>query len=371
MEIIITMSIICIGILLLMGQLRTPILSQGGRPAEAWHYPTFLIVLFACVLIFCSAFREGFQDTGVYKNLYTYIGTDFQNAFDEDFTIKDRGFNLLMVLLNRVNPDPQTLIVVASVFTTTVYVYVIAKHASDTPFSLLLMLCTVFIGTMNGIRQVMAGAIFTLGWTLLIKRKMIPLLLLVLFASTFHASAIILVPLCFIICGKRYNIGIWVFLAFVIFCFVSPSAAYNIMGDILEDSVYKDYLENESKMGIMRLLVELVPVLISFLYHRLAPRPANGSLSAQQRMVDILINMQLISFGFTVLGLQMVYFARISMYFSLVLPLLLPETIKGVFVPESAKDVKRITIAMYLFYYAYQIYTYEMLDGWGGMEFIF
>ena len=143
------------------------------------------------------------------------------------------------------------------------------------------------------------------------------------------------------------------------------------MGDILEDSVYKDYLENESKMGIMRLIVELVPVLLSFLYHRLAPRPANGALSSQQRTIDMLINMQLISLGFSVLGLQMVYFARISMYFSLVLPLLLPVTIKGVFAPESAKDVKRITIAMYLFYYAYQIYTYEMLDGWGGMEFNF
>ena len=371
MEIIIIMSIICMGILLLMESMRVPRIGSDGSRTGTWYYPRFLIVLFACILIFVSAFREGFQDTGVYKNLYTHIGTDFQNAFDEAFAIKDRGFNLLMVLLNRINSDPQTLVIVAAVFITTVYVSFLTKHSSDLTFSLFLMLCVVFISTMNGIRQVMAAAIMVLGWPLLQKRRIIPFMLIVLLASTFHASAIIVLPLSLIICGKRYNAGVWIFILFVLFCFAFPATAYDIMGDILEDSVYKDYLENESKMGIMRLIVELVPVLLSFLYHRLVPRPANGALSSHQRTIDMLINMQLISLGFTVLGLQMVYFARISMYFSLVLPLLLPVTIKGVFAPESAKDVKRITIAMYLFYYAYQIYTYEMLDGWGGMEFNF
>ena len=371
MEIIITISIICIGLLLMMDQMRIQRIGPNGHRMDAWYYPKFLIVLFACVLIFVAAFREGFQDTGVYKNLYTYIGTDYQNAFDETFTIKDRGFNLLMVFLNRINRDPQTLIIVSAVFTITVYVYVIVKNASDLPFSLLLMLCVVFISTMNGIRQIMAAAIMVLGWPLLRKRRIIPFMLVVLLASTFHASAIIMLPLCLIICGKRYNAGVWIFFLFVLLCFAFPSTAYDMMGDILEDSIYKDYLENESKMGIMRLIVELVPVLVSFFYHNLHRREVSNTVSPRQRMIDMLINMQLISFGFTVLGLQMVYFARISMYFSLVLPLLLPETIKGVFAPESARGVKRITIALYLFYYAYQIYTYEILDGWGGMEFNF
>ena len=373
MEIIITMSIICIAILLLMQYMRMPRRNLGGISGDTWCYPSFLIVLFACVLIFVAAFREGFQDTGVYKNLYKSIGTDFQNAFNEDFAIQDPGFNLFMVLLNRVNTDPQTLMIVSAVVITGSYVKIITKYSGDLPFSLFLMLCVVFISTMNGLRQVLAGVILVMGWPLIRERKPLLFVLVALLASTFHASAIIVIPLYFIISGRRYNPGIWLFLLFIVLCFASPSAAYRIMGDVLEDSLYKDYLENESKMGVMRLIVEAVPVVISLLYHKINP-PGNtgsGGNSARQRMIDVLINMQIVSLGFTALGLQMVYFARISMYFSLVLPLLLPETIKGVFNKESVRTVKRITIIMYLFYYAYQIYTYEMIDGWGGMELIF
>lgn len=373
MEIIITMSIICIAILLLMQYMRMPRRNLGGISGDTWYYPSFLIVLFACALIFVAAFREGFQDTGVYKNLYKSIGTDYANAFDKEFAIQDQGFNLLMVLLNRVNSDPQTLIIVSAVVITASYIKIITKHSCDLPFSLFLMLCVVFISTMNGLRQVLAGVILVMGWPLIRERKPLLFALVALLASTFHASAIIVIPLYFIISGRRYNPGIWLFLLFVVLCFASPSAAYRIMGDVLEDSLYKDYLENESKMGVMRLIVESVPVVISLLYHKINPPAHTESRgnSARQRMIDVLINMQIVSLGFTALGLQMVYFARISMYFSLVLPLLLPETIKGVFNKESAGTVKRIAIMMYLFYYAYQIYTYEMIDGWGGMELIF
>lgn len=373
MELIITMSIICIAILLLMRYMRIPRQNLDGISNETWNYPSFLIIAFAGVLIFVAAFRKGFQDTGVYKNLYVSIGADFQNAFDKEFVIQDHGFNFLMVLLNRVSPDSQTLIIVAAVVIVASYIKIISQHSCDLPFSLFLMLCAVFIGTMNGLRQVLAATIIAIGWPLIRDRKPLLFALVVLFASSFHASAVIMIPLYFITGGRRYNPGILLFIIFIVFCFASPSTAYRIMGDVLEDTLYKDYLENESKMGVMRLMVESIPIVISLLYHKITPSAytESSSNSTHQRMIDVLINMQIVSLGFTALGLQMVYFARISMYFSLVLPLLLPATIKGAFDNKSASIVKRITIVMYLFYYAYQIYTYEMIDGWGGMELIF
>lgn len=376
MELIITTAVICVVILLLMQGTRWPRIETDRLSGNRWQYSRFLMFAFWFTLTFVAAFRVGFQDTGVYKSLYNAIGTDYANAFDEAFAIQDSGFNLFMVFLNRISPDPQLLIIVSSVVILSIYVATLVKYSSDLPFSLLLFLFVAYIGTMNGIRQVMAGALIAAAWPFLRDRKPILFILIALLASTLHASAIIMIPLCFIICGKRYNAGIWIFALFVILCFAFSSTAYQVMRTVLEDSIYEDYLENESKMGIIRLFVELVPILLSLLYHRFQGagtfREQNSETDDQhQRMVDTLINMQLISFGFTAMGLQMVYYARISLYFSLVLPLLLPETIKGVFNKESAGLVKKIAIAMYLFYFAYQVYTYEMIDGWGGMELTF
>lgn len=376
MELIITTSVICVVILLLMQKTRWQATGAGRLSEGRWHYSKTLIFAFWFAVTFIAAFREGFQDTGVYKNLYEDIGSEYENAFDEDFIIQDRGFNLYMIFLNRISPDPQLMIAVSAILINGVYIHTISKYSSDLPFSLLLFLFVPFIGTMNGIRQVLAGAVVMLALPFIRDRKIIPFMLIALIATSLHASALIMIPLYFIISGKRYNGGVWLFLLFVAFCFAAPSTAYQLMGTILEDSVYEKYLQNEAKMGFMRFLVELVPVIVSFLYHRVEiMRMRNGIPnrldSRSRRMIDILINMQIVSLGFTALGIQMVYFARISMYFSLVLPLLLPVTISNVFSGHSAKQVKRIAIVMYLFYFAYQVYTYEMLDGWGGMELIF
>ena len=373
MELIINMSIICIVTLLLMQYMRFPNSQPNTISHATWSYHFLLILCFAFTLFFVSAFRVGFQDTGVYKNLYTSIGTDLSNALDDNFIIKDKGFNVFMVLLNRLNTEPQTLIIVSSAIIIGAYIYVICKYSSDLPFSLLLMLCLSFIATMNGIRQIIAVAITLLGWSFLQKKQIIPFLIIAFLASTFHASAIFLVPLSLIIIGKRYNKGIWFFVLFILFFFVFPNTAFKIMGSILEDSVYEKYLENDSKMGIMRLIVECVPLSLSLLYHRATSnnKLSNDNNSVHRKLIDMLMNMQIISVGFLALGLQMVYFSRLCLYFSLVSPLLLPEVIPCIFTKRSAHLVKRLAIIMYLIYFAYQIYTYEMIDNWGGMELIF
>ena len=364
MELILTLSTICIVILLLMQFFRRPLSAPNPLSGQRDLYPRSLQFAFFFALAFVAAFREGFVDTRVYKFLYEQIGTDWNNAFNETIPIKDYGFSLFMILLNRITPDPQFMVIITSLITIGAYVAIIGKYAEDTPFSLLLLLCLSYLGAMNGIRQVMAGAILTLALPWLRDKKPIPYCLLALLLSTFHASILVMIPLSFIISGKRLNWGIWLYLGLIALCFIAPNTAYRVMGTILEDSVYAEYLDNDSKMGIMRLLVALVPALLAVLYCWIQKDNRNGEITSSayyksQRSTDILINMQIVTFGFTALGMRMVYFARISMYFACVTPLLLPVTIRGIFTEKSARLVKRVAILMYLFYFAYQIYSYE------------
>ncbi len=364
MELIISLSIICIAILLLMQYFRQPLAAPERLSGREYKYHWFFVFAFSTALVFVSAFREGFVDTRIYKGLYELVGTDFDNAFNDTLPIDDYGFSLFMVLLNRINPDPQFLIIVTSVVTLGSYMYTIGRYSRDVPFSLLLFLCVAYFGTMNGIRQVMAGAVLILALPWLRDRKLIPYILLTLLMSTFHASLLVMIPLSLVISGKRMNWGVLLFAVLIVLCFIAPNTAYNIMGAILEDSAYADYLDNETKMGMMRFLVALVPAALAVLYcwiqrdNRDGEDPTNPNY-ASQRLTDTLINMQIVSFGFTTLGLRMVYFARIGMYFSCVLPLLLPITINGIFTEKSAVYVKRIAIVLYLIFFAYQAYSYD------------
>lgn len=376
MKLITSLSIFCIVILLLMQYTRRPLAHQNRISGSQYQYSPTLIFLFGFALTFVAAFREEFQDTGTYKILYTNIGSDFADAFDESFAIQDHGFNLFMVILKNINPDPQFLVIVAAIISLPAYLRTIRMYAKDVPFALLLFFCITFISTMNGIRQILACALISLALPWLRDRKAIPFILFVCLLSTLHSSIIVLIPLYFIITGKRLNKGVYVFLILVAMCFVAPSAAYQVMGSILEDSLYAEYLENESKMGLMRFAVTLVPTLVAVLYCWIQRDNHDGENKNceryyQQRLTDVLINMQIISFGFTTLGLQMVYFARISMYFACVLPLLLPVAIQGSFARRSARLIKQITIIMYLFFHAYQIYTYEVIGGWNMFKLSF
>ena len=360
MTLILYLTVICVVLMLLMHIYRYPLGQQNRISGSSYRYSDGLVFVFGFAITFAAAFREGFVDTGVYEGMYRSIGTDWNNAFNETIPIADYGFSLFMVFLNRISMDSRLMVAVTSVLTLVPFVYVISKYSQNVPMSLYLFFVISYFTTMNGIRQIMAAALLSLALPWLRDRKFVPYALLVLLLSTFHASMLIMLPLYFIIVGPRMNKGIWMFLLVVVGCFAMPSTANAVLGTILEDSVYEDYIQNEAKMGVMRLVVNLIPTLLTVLYCWIqGPKKAAAPGDKSERMLEVLINLQIVSFGFTALGMRMVYFARLSMYMTVVLPILLPVVINGTFNRRSTALVNKIALAMYSFYHYYQIITYD------------
>ena len=364
MKLITELSVFCMAVLLWMHFGRRPLSEPDRISGSSWYYSDLLTILLGIGLTFAAAFRAGFVDTGVYMKLYTRIGTQWANAFNGTIPLDDYGFNLFMILLNRISSEPGLMVAVTSVLTLVPFLYIMAKYSEDLPFTLLIFFAMSYFTCLNGIRQIMSAALLTLALPWLRDRKWLPYMLLVAVLSTFHASMLVMIPLYFVIAGKRLNRGIWIFLGAVAFCFALPSAADRVLGSVLEDTVYAEYLENESQMGMMRFLVALAPTLLVLLYcwiqrFNRSGEHTDSSDYQSQRMTDVLINMQIVSFGFTALGLQMVYFARISMYFTLALPLLLPTLLRGTFETRSAQMLKRAAVAVMVLYHIYQVYTYD------------
>ena len=330
--------------------LRTPIEGTGRK----YHYSALLIFVFWGALVFVAGFRNGFVDTVTYRQLYERVGTDYAFAFSDDMKL-ETGFKLLMIFLNRITPDSQILVFLTSFIILSIEIRQICKYSSDIPFSLSLYFLLSFMGTMNGIRQCLAAAILFLAFDWILNRKTIPYILLVLFVSTIHTSALVCIPLYFILSGKRLNWGIWIFFTAILAVFVFPTAADNFLLRILEDSAYEEYVNNQEKMGVMRLFVAAIPTALALLYSYFA----RVNRSHVSRITSVLINMQLVSFGFTLMGLKMLYYARLSMYVSYANILLLPTTINGCFRSRDAAWVKAMAIILYAVFFMYQIFSYN------------
>lgn len=361
MELLTILMIICLSCIG-MTQYFSRIRKEPDRISGSMMYcPKTPLVIFWVTVIFISGFRYGFCDTGVYRSLHERIGTDWAAATDENFAIHDVGFNLLMIFLNRIGLESQMIIVVTSLLTFTVYAIYIYKYSTDVPYSMMLFLLVSYFTMINGVRQVLAATVCFLGLPCLRDRKFLPYAALVLLASTLHASAIIMLPLYVVLAGDRMNVKMWFFYGCVVVCFAAPGIATSVLGSLLEDSTYSEYLQLDSQMSFTRLLVAMVPALISITYGLVEYRNSINieNYHSEDRITDVLINMQLVSFGFTALGLRMVYFARLSMYLDGGFMLLLPRAIKGAFNDASARLVKSASLVLYSVYFAYQVFTYQ------------
>lgn len=354
MQLIKTLSFIVAVILFLLEATKRPLKTPILRTGRKYHYSLFLIFLFAFSLIFVSGFRKGFVDTVTYRQLYEKVGTDYAFAFTDEMDL-EIGFKLFMIFLNRISPDSQLFVFLTSLFILCVEIWQICRYSSDIPYSLLLYFMLSFMGTMNGVRQCMAAAILFCAFNWILEKKPIPYILFVLLASTLHTSALIFIPMYFILSGKRLNFGIFLFFAAIFSLFLFPTTADEIVTWLLEDSTYEEYITNQEKMGMMRILVAAVPLLLTILYCYLA----RINRTTVSRLTDVLINMQLVDFGFTFMGLKMLYYARLSMYVGYASILLLPITIKGCFKPRDARLIKGASIILYAIYFAYQIYSYD------------
>lgn len=74
-----------------------------------------------------------------------------------------------------------------------------------------------FFWSMNGVRQFAAMGIWLVSIKYIIKKKLVNYLLLIIVASLFHTSVLLLIPFYFIPYGKTYNKWLWITLLFVSF----------------------------------------------------------------------------------------------------------------------------------------------------------
>ena len=156
----------------------------------------FFSVIVALILVFLSGLRSGIGDTPFYKHSYELlVQNPNQFKFDGDFAL-----NLLSLFLMQISTDPQILIFTVALITNILNVIMFNKYRSYLKLQVYMYITSgYYITTMNGLRQCLAAALLFACTQLIIKGKFIPYCICVILISTFHESALMMIPIYFVV----------------------------------------------------------------------------------------------------------------------------------------------------------------------------
>ena len=323
---------------------RTPLynFNLNRHSLETIRPNKVLTVIITMILVLVAGLRSNIGDTGAYKRIY------IQNNFTLS-TIEfsgDFGFDILQAMLQKISSEPQILIFTTALITNALIIIIVYKYTKLFELSLFFYITSgIYLVTMNGIRQYLAASIIFLGTPFLLNRDWKKYFLLVLLASTFHNSALILIPTYFFVNSKAWKpktfflLGAGIILA-IIYQYIYP-LIYGAAGSRFGE--YQNF--DEGGANILRVLVTATPIMVAYLGRK--------KLEKITPLSDIMVNMSILGLFFMILSLQNWIFARMAIYYNLYQIILISWLI-DLFAKRDQKIVYVIILFCFLFYFYYE-----------------
>jgi transmembrane protein EpsG len=307
--------------------------------------PNFLLAFFVMVtMVLVSGLRNNIGDTYFYMHSYTQ--SDF--SWEDVKGMKDIGFNIFQMLLQKISHDPQILIFVVALVTNVLITITLYKYSKLFELSMYVYITSgMYIASMNGIRQLMAAAIAFAATKYLFNGDWKKYFLVILLAAQIHQSAYILIPLYFIVRRKAWTWTTAVLLISAIFIVLGFNQFTSVLFSLLENNQYGGYKDaNQGGTNIIRVAVSAVPIIFAYL-----GRDKLRSIFPQS---DYVVNMSLIAFVFMLISTQNWIFARVSFYYLLYNPLLISWIVHIIASKKQKKLIYYLIVVFYFIYFFYE-----------------
>ncbi len=294
-------------------------------------------------LILVSGLRENIGDTYFYIHIYE------MNDFTWEYisSQKDIGFGILQKILKSFSDDAQVMIFTTALFTNLLIMIVLYKYSRMLDLSIYVYITSgAFLVSMNGIRQVLAAAIIFTATKFLIEGSWKRYILVVLFASTFHQSALILIPIYFLVRFIAWSKATFILLGFSIVIVIGFEQFSSLLFTAIQDTQYAGYESfAEGGANFIRVIVTSAPLFIAYI--------GREKLRAIFPKSDYIVNMALIGCAFMIISTQNWIFARFSIYFSLYNLILISWIVK-VFREKDQKFIYYAILVCYFIYFFYE-----------------
>lgn len=329
------------------------------------RFPWLLAMISFLPVIWMAANRGYIGDTQVYVNTFANMpeSVDLIPVYMKTIQ-KDPGFYFFAALIRAVIGNKTVIyFAILAVIQAVILVSVYRKYSEDFFLSLFLFIAsTDYISWMfNGVRQFMAAVFIFASVGLIVRKKLILAIAVILFASLFHQSALIMIPIVFVVQGRAWNIRTLIFLAITVLAILYVDQFTDLLDDVLSytqyENVVSDYTSwNDDGTNPIRVLVYSIPAIISFV-GRKQIRYENDAL------VNICVNMSITTAGLYLLSMVTsgIFLGRLPIYCSLFNYILLPWELNHLFTKRSRAVVYASMLILYLVFYYYQIhYTFHL-----------
>lgn len=328
---------------------------------ERWFIVSAIILILPYIV--WAGFRtDNWGDTYAYRNMFNEAPSSLSGLFAYVAEAeKDQGFSALIVLIKSIfgNSDIVFFLIIASIqFLCLVYVY--RKYSCNYWLSIFLFIASSdYMSWMhNGMRQFLAATIVLVASVLLVKKKYIPLIILILLASTIHASALLMIPGIFIIQGKAWNKKTVIALVAALIVILMIDRFTGIMETLLLDTQYSGAVSTWQETGDdgtspLRVLVYSVPTILSLIGLKLI-RKENDPL------INMAVNAGICTTGIFCISIfsSGVLVGRLPVYFYLISQgILLPWEINNLFTERSRQLILVATVVCYIAFFYYQMHV--------------
>lgn len=277
----------------------------------------FRYLPYIMIFIFMS-FRSDYGDGATYRIAFEYL----------HLGINPEGIEPLYMLLNQISPNFRTVVVVTSLF----YVFALYLVVSNTlnfaqrKFALMIIALHPYIlmVDMSAIRQSVAIACVVIGVYTGNRYKRVYYIALCLIAALFHKSAIIMLPMFFLLKKGRFPKKAKLLLISATALVIAvPNLLFKIVELLLKivrlnTGNYLSYLYNGNKNGILAVTLSLLMVAFFALFD-----------NTIEKENSIYGNLAILAMVFEALQGVVQQFGRIDMYFLPFLAIALPLILKG------------------------------------------
>ncbi len=320
-------------------------------------FTAFLIIL---PVIWLAGYRDfWYADTGAYHDLFIYTYPDTFSGFWEYLSTieKDVGFYGLSAFFKLLIDDARTYFVILAAFQGLSLMRLFRKYSRDYALSVFLFIAStdMYSWMFNGLRQFTAVAITIFGIRWFLEKKYVPSIALILVASLFHQSVLLMLPFIFIVQGKVWNVKTVLFMLAAILAVVFVNEFTDLMDEGLQSTQYGNVVSDyesweDDGTNPLRVLVYSVPAIFAFFGRKLIH--AKGT-----PLIHFCANMSIISMGFYLISMftSGIFIGRLPIYFSLYSYILLPWEIEHLFTKDSRGIMKLLMIVLYLGFYAYSV----------------
>lgn len=307
----------------------------------------FFYFLAFLVLFLVSALRVGVGTD--YYNYNSFFSNCFNSTLIHILDLKmEFGFSIICLIISKVVSSSQWFFAISSFVVVGLIMLGIRKYSVNVWLSVFLYITTMcYFSSFNALRQWIATAIVFYFFNFIRDKRTKEFILLVILASFIHLTALILIPIYFIVKGNRFNKRTIISVCCLLCASLFFKGFLDILLYVLRDSSthnYSDWFKDvQNGVNVLKIILLFFPILLEVLFVKKEVK------NSQDNETNILLNISLMNVAFMVLALRNVLFSRFYLFLNIYNILLIPRVLDRID-KKYALLVKLIIVIVYLMY---------------------